>query len=224
LDTLTFPHVTLQHWRLYPERNVFQILIAITSGPRFALVFLQYFITRTSRSPLPLWIFFVGIVRTLACGGWVYITSNDDHDAHDVLMILYIVCNAPWMLGGIMNTPPNHVQVRKRRFVLLFFSCNSSLERRYSRKSLSSVAHIQSSFFALIIPLVYFFIQHKVHRIPGAYTRYAFFEWGLIFLDVLYDSISGADFKLCNLQIAIGVSLDSGIEHKNMYNQLHHLA
>ncbi|KAF8440284.1 Frag1/DRAM/Sfk1 family-domain-containing protein [Boletus edulis BED1] len=181
-----FPSVSATIGDWYPERNVFQILIAITSGPRFALIFLQYFISRTSRSALPLWIFFVGIVRTLACGGWVYVTSNDDHDAHDVLMILYIVCNVPWMLGGIMNTPPNHVQVRKRRF------------------------------FALIIPLVYFFIQHKVHRIPGAYTRYAFFEWGLIFLDVLYDSISGADFRLCNLQIAIGVSLDSGIEHKDI--------
>ncbi|KAI9567300.1 Frag1/DRAM/Sfk1 family-domain-containing protein [Boletus coccyginus] len=168
-----FPSVSATIGDWYPERNVFQILIAITSGPRFALVFLQYLMTRTSRSTLPRWVFLTGIIRTLACGGWVYITSNDDHDAHDVLMVLYIVCNVPWMLGGIMTTPTNHVQVRKRRF---------------------------SSFFALIIPLVYFFIQHKVHRIPGAYTRYAFFEWGLIFLDVLYDSISGADFKHCNLQ------------------------
>ncbi|KAG9315095.1 Frag1/DRAM/Sfk1 family-domain-containing protein [Chiua virens] len=110
------------------------------------------------------------------CGGWVYITSTDNHDAHDVLMVLYIVCNLPWMLGGIVNTPPNLVQVRKRR-------------------QFTSIA-----FFASIIPLVYFFIQHKVQRIPGAYTRYAFFEWGLIFLDVLYDSISGAHFKHYNLQ------------------------
>ncbi|KAH0833136.1 Frag1/DRAM/Sfk1 family-domain-containing protein [Lanmaoa asiatica] len=168
-----FPSVSATIGDWYPERNVFQIFIAITSGPRFALVFLQYFITRASHSALPRWVFIAGIIRTLACGGWVYITSNDDHDVHDVLMVLYIVCNVPWMLGGIVNTPTNHVQVRRRRFV---------------------------SFFASIIPLVYFFIQHKVHRIPGAYTRYAFFEWGLIFLDVLYDSISGADFKHCNLQ------------------------
>lgn len=118
LDAHCFVHVRLcsiGDW--YPERNVFQILIAITSGPRFALVFLQYFITRTSRSTLPRWLFLAGIVRTLACGGWVYITSNDSHDAHDVLMVLYIVCNVPWMLGGIVNTPASHVQVRKRRFV-----------------------------------------------------------------------------------------------------------
>lgn len=112
------PH-SIGDW--YPERNVFQILIAVTSGPRFALVFLQYFITRTSHhSTLPHWVFLTGLVRTLACGGWVYITSNDDHDAHDVLMVLYIVCNVPWMLGGIVNTHTNHVQVRKKRFVSLF--------------------------------------------------------------------------------------------------------
>jgi hypothetical protein len=29
-------------------------------------------------------------VRTLSCGGWVYITSSDDHDVHDVLMITYM--------------------------------------------------------------------------------------------------------------------------------------
>jgi hypothetical protein len=128
----------------YPERNVFQILIAITSGPRFALVFLQYFITRTSRSTLPRWVFLAGTVRTLACGGWVYITSNDDHDVHDVLMVLYIVCNVPWMLGGIVNTPPSHVQVRKRRFVSLFFSCqlilipHSQATRRCSASTLAN--------------------------------------------------------------------------------------
>lgn len=122
LDMHCFSHVprlsSIGDW--YPERNVFQILIAVTSGFRFALVFLQYFITRTSHSTLSRWVFLAGIVRTLACGGWVYITSNDDHDVHDVLMVLYIVCNVPWMLGGIMNTPTGHAQVRKRRFVSLF--------------------------------------------------------------------------------------------------------
>lgn len=130
LDVHCFAYVRLcsiGDW--YPERNVFQILIAITSGPRFALIFLQYFITRTSHSTLPRWVLITGIVRTLACGGWVYITSNDDHDVHDVLMVLYIVCNVPWMLGGIMNTPTNHVHVRKRRLVSesLFTSCRPVL-------------------------------------------------------------------------------------------------
>ena len=161
----------------YPERNIFQVLIAITSGPRFALVFLQYFITRTSHSTLPNWVFLTGLVRTLACGGWVYITSTDDHDAHDVLMVLYIVCNLPWMVGGIMNTPTNHVQVRKKRFVSclpLVSPSSTSFLQAICRCSVRILANRRPllltpilSFFASIIPLVYFFIEHKVHRIPG---------------------------------------------------------
>ena len=34
-----------------------------------------------------------------------------------------------------------------------------------------------------------------------AYTRYSFFEWGLILLDVVYDSITEIDFKDSNIQV-----------------------
>ncbi|EGN98994.1 hypothetical protein SERLA73DRAFT_54796 [Serpula lacrymans var. lacrymans S7.3] len=174
-----FPSVSATIGDWFPERNIFQILIAITSGPRFALVFLQYFITRSTNSILPGCVFFAGIVRTLACGGWAYITSNDNHDVHDVLMILYILCNLPWMLGSIACTPLNHTQARRRRF------------------------------FMSIVPMIYFFIQHKVHRIPGAYTRYSFFEWVLIILDVMFDSVAESDFRQANLQVgrAHGIAL-----------------
>lgn len=36
-----------------------------------------------------------------------------------------------------------------------------------------------------------------------AYTRYSFFEWSLILLDVLFDSITELDFKASNLQVNI---------------------
>ena len=75
--------------------------------------------------------------------------------------------------------------------------------------------------------MVYFFIQHRVHRIPGgkwiyvfdlhdvifnfcicmnsclllAYTHYAFFEWGLIFTDILYDSVSKFDFACAKIEV-----------------------
>lgn len=85
-----------------------------------------------------------------------------------------------------------------------------------------------SSFFVSLIPLVYFFIQHKVHRVPGgvlipllkflnpfhnhhyvfaAYTRYAFFEWGLVFFDVLYDSVAEQEFRESGLQVRFLISL-----------------
>jgi len=46
----------------------------------------------------------------------VYITSSDDHDVHDFFMILYMVCNLPWMLGGIACTSGG--SVKRKRSVL----------------------------------------------------------------------------------------------------------
>ncbi|TFK50059.1 hypothetical protein OE88DRAFT_1661586 [Heliocybe sulcata] len=188
-----FPSVSATIGDWYPERNVFQIMIALNSGPRFALVFLQYYLTRSVNSSLPTVVFIFGIIRTLSCGGWVYITSSDDHDAHDVLMITYIVCNLPWMVGGIACTPMANIQARKQR------------------------QRVCAAFFLSMIPMIYFFIQHKVYRVPGAYTRYSFFEWGLIILDIMYDSVTELDFKAAKLQISLGSSFDGQSEMDKIY-------
>lgn len=175
-----FPSVSATIGDWYPERNLFQILIALTSGPRFLLVIIQFYCHRIQDTSLSTWVLVFGIIRTFLCGGWVYVTSNDDHDVHDIFMISYIICNLPWMLGGIACTPPRSALVRRRRKI------------------------IATTFFATIIPLIYFFIQHKVHRIPGAYTHYAFFEWALIILDVTYDSVTETEFRDAQLQITLG--------------------
>ncbi|KAG1850764.1 Frag1/DRAM/Sfk1 family-domain-containing protein [Suillus tomentosus] len=183
-----FPSVSATIGDWYPERNIFQIFIAFKHlvSPRFTLVSLQYFLRRSPNTNLPGFLFAVGIVRTLMCGGWVYITSNDDHDVHDVLMVTYILCNVPWMWGGVLCTPIGHVEARRRRLQPI---CKLGL--------------------TIVINL--------------AYTRSSFFEWSLILLDVLFDSITELDFKASNLQIVLGVSLDASIGCDDMYSQLHHL-
>jgi hypothetical protein len=78
-----------------------------------------------------------------------------------------------------------------------------------------------------------------------AYTYYAFFEWSLIFLDVLYDGITEIEFKdadfqvsfpLCILlaihswQVCVGMALNQGFNGSGraatdeMYRKLHRLA
>ncbi|KAI0788033.1 Frag1/DRAM/Sfk1 family-domain-containing protein [Fomes fomentarius] len=185
-----FPSVssTIGDW--YPERNIFQILIALCSGPRLALVALQYSLHRNQSSSIPGFVLLTGILRTLSCGGWVYIPSYEDHDVHDVLMITYIVLNLPWMWGSLACTALHHTAARRRR--------------RWT-----SIA-----FFTSLVPMIYFFVQHKVHRVPGAYTHYAFFEWSLIFLDILYDSSAEADFRAADLKITIGTQF-GGVSAKD---------
>ncbi|KAI9850988.1 MAG: hypothetical protein M1838_004680 [Thelocarpon superellum] len=153
----------------FPERSVFQFFIALTSGPRFALILLWYIMTARPNSTLPLFVAGMGIFRTLTCGGWTYVTSTDDHHWHDVYMISYLVATLPWSLGCLALSPPNRRAIRYRKV-------------------------LAAAFFGNLVPLVYFFIQHKVHRVAGAYTIYAVFEWNAVLLDVAFDAVTYLDF------------------------------
>ncbi|KAL5435682.1 hypothetical protein PMIN07_001921 [Paraphaeosphaeria minitans] len=171
-----FPSVSATIGDHYPERSIFQLFIALTSGPRFALVGLWYVLTRRPNSTLPKFILGVGIFRTLTCGGWTYITSTDDHDWHDIFMISYLVSTIPWTFGVIAMSPKNPAAVQYRKY-------------------------LSGAFYATIIPLVYFFIQHKVHHVAGAYTIYSFFEWALVLLDVGFDAVTMIEFQNFEIQV-----------------------
>jgi hypothetical protein len=138
-------------------------------GPRFALVGLWYLLTARPGHNLPKFVAVSGIIRTLTCGGWTYVTSTDDHDWHDIFMISYLVFTIPWTAGCLALSPPNPTAIKYRKY-------------------------LAGSFFGTLVPLIYFFIQHKVHRVPGAYTTYAFFEWSLVLLDVAFDAVTALDF------------------------------
>jgi hypothetical protein len=137
-----FPSVSATIGDRYPERSFFMLFIAITSGPRFALVGLWYLLTRRPGQKLPKFVAFMGIFRTFTCGGWTYVTSTDDHDWHDIFMISYLVATLPWTLGCLALSPNNAQAIKYRKY-------------------------FASAFFGTLVPLVYFFIQHKVHHVAG---------------------------------------------------------
>lgn len=137
-----FPSVSATIGDRYPERSVFQVFIAITSGPRFALVFLWYVLTARPGASLPKFVAGIGLLRTLMCGGWTYVTSTDDHDWHDIFMISYLVATLPWTLGCLALSPPHAVAIKWRK-------------------------RFAGAFFGTLVPLIYFFIQHKVHHVAG---------------------------------------------------------
>lgn len=174
-----FPLVlaTIGDW--YPERLVFQILIALTATPRFTFLGLLFWrLFRAERSAAA-WTFLVaGVVRLFTAGGWVYITLSDDHDAHDVFMIAYIVLTIPYDVAVV----------------------------RASVDPLTKKLRVASAlaFFGTLVPLVYWFIQHKVHERKGAYSVYAYFEWALILLDVLFDVWAYRD--LLDVQVTVGTA------------------
>lgn len=103
---------------------------------------LWYVLTRRPNSTLPKFVAGVGVFRSLTCGGWTYITSTDDHDWHDIFMISYLIATIPWTFGCIALSPKDPVALKYRKY-------------------------FSGAFYAIILPLVYWFIQHKVHRVAG---------------------------------------------------------
>lgn len=119
-------------------------------------------------------------------------TSTDDHAWHDIFMISYLVATLPWTLGCLALSPNNATAIKYRKY-------------------------LAGAFFGTLVPLVYFFIQHKVHKVAGgklyspylciqlttypAYTTYAFFEWALILFDVGFDAVTALDFDAFELQV-----------------------
>lgn len=162
-----FPSVSATIGDRYPERSLFQILIALTALPRFLLLFSHYYLNGSIIALV------VGIVRTVTCGGWVYITSTDDHNIHDIFMISYIVLTLPWDYLVI-----KHSKFKKWKIIAM------------------------SLFFFTLIPLVYWFIQHQIHRRAGAYSIYAYFEWSLIILDVSFDAFAYEDFGAIQIRLS----------------------
>lgn len=173
-----WPSVSATIGDRYPERSVFQILIALTSFPRFCLLLTHFFLTQSKAQ------FVVGVLRTVTCGGWVYITSTDDHDSHDVFMISYIILTLPWNVLCINNSKP---ETKKYKKLACF------------------------SFFGTLVPLIYWFIQHEVKVRPGAYSIYAYFEWSLIMQDILFDALSYKDF--CAIDLIFQTSGIKLVEH-----------
>lgn len=177
----------------YPERSIFQFFIAATSGPRFLLVGLFYLFAKSSSSSLqPKILLIAGVLRTLTCGGWTYITSTDNHDWHDVFMILYLLLTIPWAILGIKLSTPKSKALKYRKLFAGFF-------------------------FGSIFPLIFFFIQHKVKQKPGAYSIYAFFEWSLVLFDVAFDSATVFDFQKFQIKLVDvnGVSDTTRYSSKN---------
>lgn len=171
-----FPSVSATIGDRYPERSIFQLFIAITSGPRFALVLMWYLLTARPGSTLPNVVAVTGLFRTISCGGWTYVTSTDDHNWHDIFMISYLVATLPWTLGCLALSPPNPKAIKYRKI-------------------------LASLFFGTLVPLIYYFIQHKVHKVAGAYTIYAFLEWSLILFDVGFDAVTALDFESFELVV-----------------------
>lgn len=175
---------TIGDW--FPERNVFQILCAATSGFRFVMVALLGALTCGYGRPLSgAALAAAGVLRTIACGGWIFITSSDHALTHDVAMGIYLALTPVWMALCLtqLRPPPG--------------SPLGSAHRR--AQWLRSIA--ATLFYACTPLMVHFYLAHRRDRIPGMYTYYSLLEWSLVFFDVLFDAASALDLQALAIQV-----------------------
>ncbi|KAF9111335.1 hypothetical protein BGX27_005068 [Mortierella sp. AM989] len=194
-----FPSVSATTGDWFPERNICQILIALASGPRLLLCYLWYLLilrnVPTNGNPgFAKLLFMNDVIRTVACGGWIYVTSSDDHAIHDFAMIVYLLCTVPHVIGTIKSAPQN-LRTQKYRRICGY------------------------TFFGALVPMVYFFIQHNVHRVPGAYTYYAIFEWSLIISDLAFDAVSMVDFETFEFRV-VDIGMTGNNEDGSAFSDL----
>jgi hypothetical protein len=215
----SYPYSTIGDY--FPERNLFQLLIALTSGPRFLLILFTLLAHRSSHpsSTLPAVVAATSVSRTLACGGWVFVTSSDHGDVHDVFMISFVLSSLPssavpnihchpatsystfptWLSrpsSPLPLRPPSRlVDGSAAPFSPLSFpSCTGTCSTRFTESPEVCTASLRLSRLAL---------QSRTDRsspllpiVPNgtAYSLYALFEWSLIVFDVAFDSLYILDF------------------------------
>lgn len=178
---------TVGDW--FPERNVFQIICAATSGARFLMIAFCGMLAFTQARPIGgSFLTLVGVLRTISCGGWIFVTSTDHSLVHDVMMGLYIGLTPLWMglcltqLGPRTTASERDMRAHKNAQVL---------------RVLSAIV-----FYACTPFMVHFYLQHRVQRIPGMYTRYSILEWTLVAMDILFDTASAWDLKSVKLDVS----------------------
>ncbi|GCF00608.1 hypothetical protein ZYGM_000725 [Zygosaccharomyces mellis] len=143
-----FPGVSATIGTFYPERSIFQVLIALTAVPRILLILGHYYLSSSSTMLV------VGLARTVSCGGWVYITRADDRDIHDLFMVVYIVLTLPWNVCVIRSSEKS--KNRKKLISIGFFGAMVPLVQFFVKSKVHMVpgAHsIYACFEWLLITL-----------------------------------------------------------------------
>jgi len=113
-------------------------------------------------------------------GGWAFVTSYDDHFVHDVTMISYIVFSIiyhflyPYVYAkvcefgaeGTRGRAPPANGAGGASPALALAQARAPLNK-HDLKVVQAKRTMATLFLLAMIPLVYLFIRHKVHIIPG---------------------------------------------------------
>ncbi|KAA8908568.1 hypothetical protein DIURU_000111 [Diutina rugosa] len=113
-----FPSVSATIGDWYPERNLFQMLLAVASGPRITLILVNYTVFSSTIYLA------VALARTVTAGGWIYVTSTDSHNWHDHAMLGYLLLSGVYYGLSIHQARVGSQSPRPLRRLVMAFAVN----------------------------------------------------------------------------------------------------
>ncbi|XP_013390573.1 post-GPI attachment to proteins factor 2-like [Lingula anatina] len=173
-----------------PGKYVWRICIALHSAPRFIIAVLHYnyylsLIHNVKPSYRPFYKKFVSLnfwLNTVenACLVLVsYISNRENYPVHEKIFVVFMVMSLCYMLT---NT-------------ILF---NMSRPEKWTELDLKSYAFKKYLWIAIMIStgvLLYFFAQHRLFCIPGAFSWFSLSEFFIAYINMAYHVTAIWEFK-----------------------------
>jgi hypothetical protein len=187
-----------------PEMNIWRITIALVSGPRFIISFLNYQFLSDSLIENKYFILlkigiFIDIIRIFAAGGWTYISSSEYLLYHDICFVLYISFSFLWFFihTSLFKITKIHPIMKNQQNYNMISLENKRIIKSYNIKWWCFLIQ----FITFIISVYIYIVEHNLKCTAGAYSFYSLLEWLLAICNICYDTSSYLDFQKYNLSI-----------------------
>jgi len=182
-----------------PEKNIWRLAIAMSSGPRFCLLFSSYMMLSGQRvlknHPFLVKLLFIpDFLRIFAAAGWTYVSSSEYLFIHEVCFVCYVLSSLIWC--GI------HTSMFRSAIISKSKSMNPEI-LRFQRSYRWKLSCFFIQLIAFFISLYFFLVEHRYYCMKGAYSRYAICEWIFSAANIIYDTMCYMDFEGSYFEIQI---------------------
>lgn len=174
-----------------PQRYVWRVCIALHCAPRFAIGFLywNYFMQRSchvAASRVSLYrrlvrlAFWVYTIENGCLVGVAYVSNVENYPIHEKIFIGFMVTSILYELLHL----------------IIFRWCHPQM---ISQPIIVSSYRIKKICFALIVfftsGLLYYFVRHRWHCEPGAFTMFSAFEYGIAIVNIAFHYTAVKEFS-----------------------------
>ncbi|BFZ15131.1 hypothetical protein BsWGS_18170 [Bradybaena similaris] len=180
-----------------PQRYVWRICICLHATPRL-MIAVAYYSYHTSihigrdnelYKAVAALASLCNIVEVSSLVALTYISSNENHDAHENLFISFIIASLLYMILTI------YLMLKRQAFKGSIFTDEES-------KSLRLKKMLFTTNIVVFLLSVYIYLRHNWYCEPGVYTAFSACEYVVILTNILFHGTAVIDFAPYSLAYA----------------------